>query len=349
MIDLSEKCPEFAEILTHSSDSIYLKDMEGRFELVSEAKARNSGVSWREMIGKTDFDFMPIEEAGRCAEDDEHIIRTGDSIVDREEERTRPDGTRYWVSASKFPRRDAEGQIVGTGGISRDISERKAMEKYVLQLLSSASHDIRGPLVATEAVVKCLIRELYGPVDASVKETLEEVFQRLHSLEGIVVQYLSKSAVMGLQVTAKEKLDLRQDIIDPVINDLSVDIRDKRILIDNTLGCIPGNRIFVRASKSWLSIVYRNLISNAVHHTPSGGTIALGFEERQDAYLLNVYSSSPPIADIDKEKIFQPFVSVHSTGLGLYFSRDIVEKHGGNLWCENALDGHPNMVFTLKK
>ena len=100
-------------LLQHSPDSIFFKDLGGKFVAVSEAKAANSGTTIEDMVGKTDFDFLLQEQAEAITQDDKAVIETGESIVDKVEKLTRPDGTETWVSASKAPWRDAEGKIIG--------------------------------------------------------------------------------------------------------------------------------------------------------------------------------------------------------------------------------------------
>ena len=111
------------------SDSIYFKDEENRFIMVNKAKAAHSNVKPEEMIGKTDFDFLPDEEARKAFEDDEEVLRTGKFIIDKIEKLTGIDGTERWVSVTKIPRFDTEGNIVGTMGISRDITKWKKLEE----------------------------------------------------------------------------------------------------------------------------------------------------------------------------------------------------------------------------
>ncbi len=110
-------------------DSIYFKDEENRFVMVNKAKAHHSNVTPEEMIGKTDFDFLPPEEAQKAFEDDENVIKTGKFLINKIEKITNKDGTQRWVSVTKIPRFDTEGNIVGTMGISRDITEWKRLEE----------------------------------------------------------------------------------------------------------------------------------------------------------------------------------------------------------------------------
>ncbi len=338
-------------LLRHSEDSVFFKDMDGRFSLVSAAKARRSAVDWEEMIGKTDFDFLPLAEAQKCRDDEIFIMETGSSIIDKEEELTRPDGHKSWISVSKFPWKDANGEIVGVIGIARDITRRKKLEQHILQMLSIATHDMRSPLVSIILTIQLLARGRFGTVSESVAQTLRDVLNRLRRLEKIVGDYLNKSSVMNSsQIGRKERLDLRADIIDPILGEFAREIEAGEIQIDNYLGGIPGDKILVSANKNWLSIVYRNLLSNAIRYTPKGGTIAYGFEDLGDQYRLNVFNNGAPIPAAKLSSIFEMFDSEVSSGIGLPVIRDLVRRHGGDLWCEpSALGGHPNFVFTLPK
>jgi PAS domain S-box-containing protein len=348
--NFNQRCPEMMALLRHSEDSIFFKDMDGRFTLVSEAKARRSLVRWEEMIGKTDFDFLPPEEAQQCRDDEIFIMETGESIVDKEEELTRPDGSKSWISVSKFPWKEAGGEIIGVIGISRDISQRKNLEKHILRMLSIATHDMRAPIVSISATIKLLARGRFGEVSESVKQTLSDVFDRMIKLEKIVGEYLTKSTVMvSSAIGKKEKLDLREDIIDPILGEFSQEIEKGEIQIDNRLGGIPGNEILVSANRNWLAIVYRNLLSNAIRYTPRGGTIAYGFEDQGQVYRLNVFNNGQPIPEEKRKTIFEMFESEGSSGIGLPVIRELVRRHGGDLWYEESPSGHPNFVFTLPK
>ncbi len=348
--NFNKRCPEMMALLRHSEDSIFFKDMDGRFTLVSRAKARRSVVRWDDMIGKTDFDFLPLEEAQKCRDDEIFIMETGESLVDKEEELTRRDGTKSWISVSKFPWKDADGETIGVIGISRDITKRKKLENHILRMLSIATHDMRSPIVSIALTIKLLARGRFGEVSVSVKQTLTDVFNRMIKLEKIVGEYLTKSSIMNSsEVGRKETLDLREDIIDPILGEFFQEIERGKIQIDNRLGGIPGDKIIVSANKNWLGIVYRNLLSNAIRYTPKGGTIAYGFEDKGNVYRLNVFNNGQPIPEEKKKLIFEMFESDNSSGIGLPVVRELVRRHGGDLWYEEAPGGYPNFVFTLPK
>jgi PAS domain S-box-containing protein len=110
-------------------DSVYFKDDQNRFILVNKAKAEHSNVSPETMIGKTDFDFFPPGQAQRFVDDENAIMRSGQAMIDKLEHLESDDGSERWVSVTKIPRYNEEGDIIGTMGISRDVTEWKRTEE----------------------------------------------------------------------------------------------------------------------------------------------------------------------------------------------------------------------------
>lgn len=107
-------------------DAIYFKDRESRFTRINRYAAAHYGIINPALaVGRTDFDFFTEEHAGQALRDEQQIIRTGQPLVSIEEKETLPDGKLRWVSTTKLPLRDREGDIVGILGLSHDITQRK--------------------------------------------------------------------------------------------------------------------------------------------------------------------------------------------------------------------------------
>jgi PAS domain S-box-containing protein len=110
-------------------DHIYFKDLDSRFKQINIAHARSFGLSDpAQAVGKTDFDFHSDEHARQAYADEQEVIRTGQPMLAKEEKVTRPHGRETWASITKMPLRDAQGRIIGTFGVSRDITDRKRAE-----------------------------------------------------------------------------------------------------------------------------------------------------------------------------------------------------------------------------
>jgi PAS domain S-box-containing protein len=132
-------------LIDNIPDSIYFKDMNNRFVMINKAKAQHSKTDLKEIIGKTDYDFMPEEQARQSFMDDQMVKNTGKSIKGKIEKISRRDGGDVWVSVVKLPWRDKNGTMVGTMGISRDITTLKnteeSLRKKERQLAYLAHHD----------------------------------------------------------------------------------------------------------------------------------------------------------------------------------------------------------------
>jgi len=127
----------FRTLMDTSLDRVYFKDLEGRFTRVNQSKlVRHGFTDFSQIIGKTDLETGGGEQARQAHQDEAEIIRTGQPLIDREEYAVYPDGTPCWISSYKYPLRDATGRIIGTFGISRDITLRKLAEVELQQSLS---------------------------------------------------------------------------------------------------------------------------------------------------------------------------------------------------------------------
>jgi PAS domain S-box-containing protein len=115
-------------LMNNLTDYIYIKDCESRFIRINKSQARLLGLDHPDqVIGKTDNDFYSAEHVQPAYEDEQEVIRTGETIS-KEEKLTHSNGLDTWVSTVKMPLRDNYGNILGTFGISRDITGRKRTE-----------------------------------------------------------------------------------------------------------------------------------------------------------------------------------------------------------------------------
>jgi PAS domain S-box-containing protein len=103
----------------------YFKDLTSRFVAISRASASLHGKEPAELVGLTDRDLFSSEHAERALADEREIIRTGKPLIDYEEKETWSDRADTWVSTTKMAWRDAHGNVIGTFGISQDITEKK--------------------------------------------------------------------------------------------------------------------------------------------------------------------------------------------------------------------------------
>jgi PAS domain S-box-containing protein len=119
-------------LLENIPDRIYFKDRESRFIRINRALTRLFGLQNAEQAyGKTDADFYGQEHAGDALEDEKRVMKSGEPLLGKVEFEMLADGRKSWSLTTKLPLRDRQGRIVGTCGISREISEMKEMEEQL--------------------------------------------------------------------------------------------------------------------------------------------------------------------------------------------------------------------------
>ena len=149
--ELAHERGRLQTLMNHLPDVIFIKDRAGRFRLTNPALNHFYGcTSSNELVGKTDFDFIPDAIARKFAEDDQRVMNSGEPLIDREECNIGPDGAVHWMLTSKIPLQDAQSEVVGIVGIGRDVTRlkiaqdaatRKAMEVDLLYQATSLARD----------------------------------------------------------------------------------------------------------------------------------------------------------------------------------------------------------------
>jgi two-component system, cell cycle sensor histidine kinase and response regulator CckA len=124
--DLSNEQFFFHTLLDNIPDFIYFKDVDSRFFKINKSQAKYFNlVDPSIAIGKTDFDFFTKEHAEEAFNDEQELIKSGKPYIIKEEKSSFPDGRTIWQSTIKMPLINDSGMIIGTFGISRDITEQK--------------------------------------------------------------------------------------------------------------------------------------------------------------------------------------------------------------------------------
>ncbi len=144
----------FEMMMKSTSDSIYFKDCQSRFLFVSDAQLRRlNRANMQDVIGKTDFDFFSKEHATRAFQEEQEIIQTGNPIINEEEHSSFANGELLWSKVSRYPLYDRERKIVGTWGISTDITNQKKAE------LETKEREARFHLLAEITIEGIVIHE----------------------------------------------------------------------------------------------------------------------------------------------------------------------------------------------
>jgi PAS domain S-box-containing protein len=231
-VDISERKRTESELLMERAllsalmenlpDPIYFKDTETRFVRTNKAQAERFHLrDGSEAIGKTDQDFFSDEHARKAYEDELGIMRTGQPLVNIEEKETWPDRPDTWVVTTKMPLRDPNGKVLGTFGVSRDITKRKQLEeknRELATLVDSTNDAIVGiGLDSTITFWNKGAERIYG-------YTADEILGQSISLLG-TPEFEEKTALVQERLARGERIDRFETVLrrkDGVLIDVSV-------------------------------------------------------------------------------------------------------------------------------
>lgn len=128
----------FQTLMDNMTDQVYFKDAQSRFIRSNLAQIKRFGLTEvGQIVGKTDFDFFGEGHALEAFEDEQALMQTGKPII-KEEKENWPDGKVTWVLTCKLPLRNPKGEIIGTFGISHDITDRKQLQDELPRCLIGA-------------------------------------------------------------------------------------------------------------------------------------------------------------------------------------------------------------------
>ncbi len=158
--EVALKCSLLETILNYIPHRVYFKDKEGRFVEVSKSEEKALGRCKEEIIGKTEIDILPEEIAKKHLEEEKGIVKDKKPLIEKKESIITSEGKEMWISKTKVPIYDEDGNFVGIFGITRDFSERKE-EKDKTERLNSVLRSLRNinKLISEEKDIEKLIQK----------------------------------------------------------------------------------------------------------------------------------------------------------------------------------------------
>ena len=166
----------FHFLMENIPDRIYFKDRESRFICVNAAMARLFHLkSTGEAVGKSDRDFFPKADAQHMYEDEQRVVQTGEPIYGKVEKKILPDGNTGWTLTTKLPLRGPGGEVVGTCGMSRDITALMVAET-ALEQERNRLKEANSDLARSQALLERKLAELektHAELKAAQKRLIE--------------------------------------------------------------------------------------------------------------------------------------------------------------------------------
>ena len=388
----------YQSLVENLPQNIIRKDVSGQFTFANQRFCAELGTGIEDIIGKTDFDFFPPAMATKYQEDDRKVMTTGE-IYDAVEEHVHPDGPNYYVQVVKTPIYDETGQIIGTQIIFWDVTEKRLAEEKIHkanndlaksredllkaladlqrshnelkqtqlqmmemekmqtigQLAAGVAHEVKNPLAILRLGVEFL-NNSPALKDDKHEVILKDMADAIHRADTIIKGMLDFSAHRQLDMDGYDLNELAHESLRLVKHQFKG--ADYELQENYAPDLPPG-----LGDTNKLKQVFVNLITNAAHAMPAGGTLTIStkavpagssgeqpeheegsrqsiFAEAGDNNLVvEIADTGTGIPEDKLKRIFDPFFTTKATGkgtgLGLSVTRKIVELHHGQLEIEN--------------
>ena len=367
--ELSKSEAQIRSLLNTIPDLVWLKDSDGVYLACNKAFEKYMNKSEQEIVGKTDFELIEPERATVFHLQDDKAIAAGKEILSEEWTVVDEGGTKAFVETVKTPMYDANGKFMGVLGLGHDLTQHKKAEAEIQvknqeltrinaeknKFFSIIAHDLRNPLTSFMGLTQIMTEQLHDitmeqleMISKSMKKSARNLFRLLENLlswanmqQGLIP---FKPENVSLSSLADEVI--KQSVHEPA--------KAKGIRVKDDIS--PQIRVF--ADKNMTQGVFRNLLSNALKFTRSGGEIFLDAVEIEDDFVkVSIKDNGIGMSKEMSESLFVLNSDVHrpgtdgepSAGLGLLLCKEFINKHGGKIWVESEEKKGSVFHFTLPK
>jgi PAS domain S-box-containing protein len=324
-------------VLECALDCVVSTDAEGRILEFNPAAERTFQHARADVLGRpVDEILVPEELRQQHREGFAAFLRTQVRHIQGRIETTalRADGSQVPIELAVLPVLLGDRPIFTA--FLRDISDRKELERFKDELVSTVSHELRTPLASIRGFVELLL----------TREFSREQQQQFLNIVDAEIKRLTRLINDFLDL---QRLERGDQIYDMAPHDLVPVLRDCASVVSGTGSGhqfevdLPAQAVTVQMDPDRIRQVVMNLLSNAVKFSPDGGTVSLSVAVNGDTTRVSVRDEGIGMEPAVVRKLFSKFYradssatrKIEGTGLGLSLVREIVTAHGGEVWVDS--------------
>lgn len=232
----------------------------------------------------------------------------------------------------------------------RDITEYKELDKMRENFTATLTHDLRVPMLAESNTIKLFLKGMFGVINDKQQVALQNMLDSNNELVMLV------NKLLDIYKIESGRFDLIKDPMDisSLISDLINEFNCTAIKNNQKLKTLIKSQLpFINADRNEIKRVLQNLIGNALAYTQKEGEILIDAYVYKSDIIVKVQDNGRGIPEDEKEQLFSRYFSKAKkfrkvgTGLGLYLSKQIIEKHGGKVWVESSIGNGSSFYFSL--
>jgi len=245
-----------------------------------------------------------------------------------------------------------EEQTQNLEATQKAYEDMKDLDKMKDSLVDTISHELRTPLTTILGYIEMASAGMYGDITPKMKDKFGNILEQVNRINTLVSTMLEMSRLQKKTLALEFEPANVAMVTREVVEDLDREIKSK----NHTVTILFGNDLpIVNADRMRIHDVIGNLVGNAVKYTNPGGKITIGADILGGKVHLWVRDNGRGIADEDHDKLFDRFFLADAgliredgrIGIGLYTSREIVRRHGGEMWFESRKGSGSTFHVTL--
>jgi PAS domain S-box-containing protein len=350
--ELARKNRFMANILRDSADAIITMDATGTVTSWNKGAESIFGYLSSEMMGRSVDILIPPElQEKRELEMISRRFMAQGAVRSHQTERITKDGRRIQVIFTRTAITDDSGRIVGSSSVVKDVTSFRNLERELAdaehlatlgEVSAGLAHEIKNPLAGIKGAID-VIRDSLPPTDVH-REILGDVLHEVNRIDKIVRNLLNYAKPKPPSHSPIELPALAQRIVAMARSTAKKHL----FLIDVTeLAPIPA----FTGDEIQIEQVLLNLLLNAQNAMPSGGHIevALDYDSRLKIIRMEVKDNGPGIPEEIRKKIFQPFFTTRTDGMGLGLATCLknVQYHGGSIDVHSEVGRGTTFAVTI--
>jgi PAS domain S-box-containing protein len=331
-------------------DAVLVFDAEGDVLIVNRAGEELLGIaqagSTRAALTRLDPPLRDAIEAART-----HVLSGHGPYVphlfDDAIRRPSPDGDLYYL-ARAAPVYGEQGNVSGATVILQDVTRLHRFDELKNDLVATVAHEFRTPLTSLHMAIHLCLEEAAGPLSERQADLLQAAREDCERLQRIVDELLDLARLQGGRLQLRRRPVALRDIIASAVDAHRGVAADRQVVLDADVA--PGLPDVV-VDEDRLQLVFANLLTNAIRHSPPGAAVTARAAAGNGAVRVEVRDEGPGIDPARREIIFDKFAqgtdAPGGAGLGLSIAREIVLAHGGTIGVDSEVGKGSTFWFTL--
>ena len=239
--------------------------------------------------------------------------------------------------------------------VMQDVTRLRRFDELKNDLVATVAHEFRTPLTSLRMAIHLCVEETLGPLTPKQADILFAAREDCERLQGIVDDLLDLSRIAAGRIELALRPLPAEALLEATLAQHAAQARERHVTLELAAPTVAGPPIAVLADADRLDLVFANLVTNALRHTPAGGSVRLRAAPQDDGGRLvrfEVTDSGSGIAPEFAPHLFERFYRVPGAerggaGLGLYICKEIVEAHGGQIGVASELGHGSTFWFTL--